>query len=58
MLEGTKISLNNLGAEAEYYYNESDLIATGKVNQVIEKLKKSKLCKKEKGAYYLDLEEV
>ncbi len=57
MLEGMKISLNNLGAEAENYYHESDLIATGKVNKVIEKLKKSKLCKEENGAYYLDLEE-
>ena len=56
MLEGMKISLIELGAEAENYYHESDLIATGKVNNVIKELKNSKLCKEEKGAYYLDLE--
>ncbi len=56
MLEGMKVSLSELGAEAENYYHESDLIATGKVNLVIEQLKKSSLCNKEKGAYYLDLE--
>ena len=56
MLEGMKASLSELGAEAENYYHESDLIATGKVNNVIEQLKNSNLCKEEKGAYYLDLE--
>lgn len=56
MLEGMKISLSELGAEAENYYHESDLIATGKVNIVIEQLKKSSLCNEDNGAYYLDLE--
>ena len=56
MLEGMKISLGELGAETENYYHESDLIATGKVNIVIDQLKKSNLCNEEKGAYYLDLE--
>ena len=56
MLEGMKVSLKELGAEADNYYHESDLIATGKVNIVIDQLKKSDLCSEEKGAYYLDLE--
>ena len=56
MLEGMKISLRRLGAEANTYYHESDLIANGKVEEVIESLKKSKICKEEDGAYYLDLE--
>ncbi len=57
MLKGMKESLKELGAEAENYYHESDLIATGKVEKIIEKLKESKICKEEKGAYYLDLKE-
>ena len=56
MLEGMKLSLKMLGTEAGNYYHESDLIASGKVVDVIKLLKKSKLCKEEKGAYYLDLE--
>ena len=56
MLEGMKESLKNLGAEAETYYHESDLIASGEVVKVIDLLKESSLCKEEKGAYYLDLE--
>ena len=56
MLEGMKISLKRLGAEANSYFHESDLIANGKVSEVIETLKKSKICKEENGAYYLDLE--
>jgi arginyl-tRNA synthetase len=55
MLEGMKESLKNLGAEAETYYHESDLIANGEVVKVIDLLKESSLCKEEKGAYYLDL---
>ncbi len=56
MLEGMKLSLEMLGTEAGNYYHESDLIASGKVLEVIKSLKKSQLCKEEKGAYYLDLE--
>ena len=56
MLEGMKISLRRLGAEANSYYHESDLIANGKVGEVIESLKNSEICKDEDGAYYLDLE--
>ena len=56
MLEGMKISLKRLGAEADTYYHESDLIANGSVEKVISALKNSDLCKEEKGAYYLDLE--
>jgi arginyl-tRNA synthetase len=56
MLEGMKQSLKMLGTETETYYHESDLIASGEVVKVIELLKKSNLCKEEKGAFYLDLE--
>tara|TARA_B100001250_G_scaffold59897_1_gene46712 strand:+ start:5206 stop:6885 length:1680 start_codon:yes stop_codon:yes gene_type:complete len=56
MLEGMKLSLEILGTEAENYYHESDLIASGKVLDVIKLLKESQLCKEENGAYYLDLE--
>ena len=55
MLEGMKISLKRLGAEANTYYHESDLIANGSVEKVIGSLKNSDLCKEEDGAYYLDL---
>jgi len=55
MLEGMKESLKILGTEADTYFHESDLIANGEVVKVIELLKKSNLCKEEKGAYYLDL---
>ncbi len=55
MLEGMKQSLKILGTETETYFHESDLIASGEVVKVIELLKKSNLCKEEKGAYYLDL---
>jgi len=55
MLEGMKESLKILGTEAETYFHESDLISSGEVVKVIELLKKSNLCKEEKGAYYLDL---
>jgi len=49
------MSLKMLGTEVENYYHESDLIASGKVVDVIELLKESPICKMEKGAYYLDL---
>ena len=55
MLEGMKISLKRLGAEANTYYHESDLIANGSVEKVIGSLKNSDLCNEEDGAYYLDL---
>jgi len=56
MLEGMKLSLKRLNTEADSYFHESDLIASGVVNNVIEGLKQSKLCGEENGAYYLDLE--
>jgi arginyl-tRNA synthetase len=56
MLQGMKVSLKRLGAEANNYYHESDLIANGKVEEVIKNLKKCGICKEENGAYYLDLE--
>lgn len=57
MLTGMKISLQELGAEAENYFHESDLIASGKVDIVIDELKTSKLSREENGAHYLDLHE-
>ena len=55
MLEGMKLSLQRLKVEADSYFHESNLIASGVVNEVIENLKQSKLCDEENGAYYLDL---
>ena len=56
MLEGMKLSLQRLKVEADSYFHESNLIASGVVDKVIEDLKQSKLCDEENGAYYLDLE--
>ena len=56
MMEGMKLSLKRLKAEADTYFHESDLIESGVVNEVIEELKKGDLCGEENGAYYLDLE--
>ena len=57
MMEGMKQSLKRLKAEADTYFHESDLIASGIVGEVINDLKKVKLCGEEDGAYYLDLED-
>ena len=57
MMEGMKLSLKRLKAEAGTYFHESDLIASGIVDEVIKDLKKVKLCGEEDGAYYLDLED-
>ena len=57
MMEGMRLSLKRLKAEADTYFHESDLIESGVVNEVIENLKKGKLCGEENGAYYLDLED-
>ena len=56
MMEGMKLSLKRLKAEADTYFHESDLIESGMVNEVIKNLKKGKLCGEENGAYYLNLE--
>ena len=56
MMEGMKLSLKRLKAEADTYFHESDLIDSGVVDEVIKNLKKAKLCGEENGAYYLDLE--
>ncbi len=57
MMKGMKVSLKRLNAEADSYFFESDLIESGNVNGVIEKLKKSKLCGEEDGAFFLDLKD-
>ncbi|MEC8997426.1 MAG: arginine--tRNA ligase [Candidatus Thermoplasmatota archaeon] len=56
MLEGMKLSLRRLKTEPDSYFHESDLLESGVVNDIIEKLKQSKLCGEENGAHYLDLE--
>jgi len=56
MLEGMKLSLKRLKTEADSYFHESDLITSGVIENVISRLKKSKLCGEEDGAYYLDLQ--
>jgi arginyl-tRNA synthetase len=50
-----KLSLQRLKVEADSYFHESNLIASGVVDEVIEDLKQSKLFDEENGAYYLDL---
>ena len=57
MMEGMKLSLQRLKAEADTYFHESDLIDSGIVDEVIKELKKGKLCGEENGAYYLNLED-
>tara|TARA_B100002051_G_scaffold159304_1_gene150630 strand:- start:2916 stop:4529 length:1614 start_codon:yes stop_codon:yes gene_type:complete len=57
MMKGMKVSLRRLNAEADSYFYESDLIESGNVDGVIEKLKESKLCNDEDGAFFLDLKD-
>ena len=57
MMKGMKVSLRRLNAEADSYFYESDLIESGNVDGVIEKLKESKLCNEEDGAFFLDLKD-
>jgi len=57
MMKGMKRSLKRLNTEADVYFHESDLIASGDVEKVITNLKNSGICNEENGAFYLDLEE-
>jgi len=56
VLEGIKESLNRINIIVDKYIPESNFVKDKSVNLVVEKLKKSKYCSKEEGAFYLDLE--
>ncbi len=55
VLEGIKQSLNRINITIDRYIPESNFIRDKSVDSVVEKLKKTKFCGKEKGAYFLDL---
>jgi len=54
-LEGMKESLQSINISIDTYIPESTFVQNKSVEQVIETLKKTKYCKKENGAYFLDL---
>ncbi|UCD13873.1 MAG: arginine--tRNA ligase [Thermoplasmatales archaeon] len=56
VLEGIKESLNRINITVDKYVPESNFVKDKSVNSVVEKLKKSKYCSKEEGAFYLDME--
>jgi len=56
VLEGINESLRRINIEIDSYIPESDFVKDKSVNSIVEKLKKSKYCNTEDGAYYLDLE--
>jgi len=55
VLEGMKKSLQSINISIDSYIPESTFVQNKSVEQVIETLKKSKYCKKENGAFFLDL---
>ncbi|MCK4365679.1 MAG: arginine--tRNA ligase [Thermoplasmatales archaeon] len=55
VLEGIKESLIRINISVDKYVPESNFVKDKSVDYVVEKLKKSKYCGKEKGAYYLDM---
>ena len=55
VLNGINESLNRINITIDNYVPESNFVKDKSVDIVIEKLKKSKYCKTEEGAYYLDL---
>ena len=56
VLKEIKESLNRINITVDKYVPESNFVKDKSVDVVVEKLKKSKYCGKEEGAYYLDLE--
>jgi arginyl-tRNA synthetase len=56
VLEGIKESLNRINITIDKYIPESNFVKDNSVDFVIEKLKKSKYCNTEEGAFYLDME--
>jgi arginyl-tRNA synthetase len=55
VLEGINDSLKQMNITIDKYIPESNFVKDKSVNLVVEKLKKSKYCGKEEGAYYLDM---
>lgn len=57
MLEGIMLSLEQVGVRLDRFTWESQFILDGSAKEVVERLKNSRYCLEEEGAYYLDLEE-
>jgi len=55
VLSGMKTSLSRLNVGMDRFVYESQVVEDGSLFDVIERLKKSPLCREEDGAYYLDL---
>ncbi|KYK20823.1 arginine--tRNA ligase [Thermoplasmatales archaeon SG8-52-2] len=56
VLDGINDSLKQMNITIDKYIPESNFVKDKSVNLIVEKLKKSKYCGKEEGAYYLDME--
>jgi len=56
VLDGIIESLNRINVSIETFVPESNFVKDESVDFVVEKLKKSKYCNEEDGAFYLDLE--
>jgi len=58
VLEGMKGSLSALNVSFDRFVYESAVVEDGSLVEVVEGLKRSPLCRKEEGAFYLDLSEM
>jgi arginyl-tRNA synthetase len=56
VLEGIKESLRRINITVDKYVPESNFVKDKSVDSVVKKLKQSKYCGKEEGAFYLDME--
>jgi arginyl-tRNA synthetase len=56
VLEGINESLKRINIIIDTYIPESNFVKDKSVDAVINKLKKSKYCRKEEGAFYIDME--
>jgi len=56
VLEGIKKTLGRINITVDRYVPESKFVRDKSVEKIVELLKKSKYCKEENGAYYIDLE--
>lgn len=56
VLEGIKESLSRINITVDKYVPESNFVKDKSVDSVVKKLKQSKYCGKEEGAFYLDME--
>ena len=56
VLEGIKESLSRINITVDKYVPESNFAKDKSVDSVVKKLKQSKYCGKEEGAFYLDME--